>query len=86
MQTKSILAIAAYAAVVFALATPVVQTEHAGKEADSAFAQRSVDTFFLPIGGGGNRNANGGNGNSGNNNNNRGSGSNGNIGNGGSVQ
>ncbi|KAL4256599.1 hypothetical protein AB1N83_011297 [Pleurotus pulmonarius] len=84
MQTKSILAIAAYVAVVFALAIPVVQTEQTGKE--SAFAQRSVDTFFGPIGGSGNRNANGGNGNSGNNNNNRGSGSNGNIGNGGSVQ
>ncbi|KAG9220406.1 hypothetical protein CCMSSC00406_0006671 [Pleurotus cornucopiae] len=85
MQTKSILAIAAYVSVVFALATPVVQTEQKGEQVDSAFAQRSVDTFFRPVPAGGNHNANGGNGNSGNNNNNRGSGSNGNIGNGGSA-
>ncbi|KAF4567275.1 hypothetical protein EYR40_006272 [Pleurotus pulmonarius] len=84
MQTKSILAIAAYAAVVFALATPVVQTDKMGEQADSAFSQRSVDTY--PIAGGGNRNANGGSYNSGNYNTNKGSGSNGNIGNGGSVQ
>ncbi|KAF7427926.1 hypothetical protein PC9H_007143 [Pleurotus ostreatus] len=83
MQTKSILAIAAYVSVVFALATPVIQTEQTGEQAEVAVAQRSVD--FLPISTGGNRNANGGNGNSGNYNTNKGSGSNGNIGNGGSA-
>ncbi|KAF4597914.1 hypothetical protein EYR38_006306 [Pleurotus pulmonarius] len=79
MQTKSILAVAAYVAVAFALATPVIQTEQTGKQADSAFVQR-------PVVAGGNRNANGGSYNSGNYNTNKGSGSNGNIGNGGSVQ
>ncbi|KAL4262353.1 hypothetical protein AB1N83_006658 [Pleurotus pulmonarius] len=86
MQTKSILAVAAYVAVAFALATPVIQTEQTGKQADSAFVQRSVDTLYRPVVAGGNRNANGGSYNSGNYNTNKGSGSNGNIGNGGSVQ
>ncbi|KAJ8695950.1 hypothetical protein PTI98_005856 [Pleurotus ostreatus] len=85
MQTKSILAIAAYVSVVFALATPVIQTEQTGEQAEVAVAQRSVDFFYRPISTGGNRNANGGNGNSGNYNTNKGSGSNGNIGNGGSA-
>ncbi|KAJ8695953.1 hypothetical protein PTI98_005859 [Pleurotus ostreatus] len=85
MQTKSILAIAAYVSVVFALAMPVVETEQTGEQANSAYVQRSVDTLYRPVAAGGNHNANGGSYNSGNYNTNKGSGSNGNIGNGGSA-
>ncbi|KAF9498014.1 hypothetical protein BDN71DRAFT_1444105 [Pleurotus eryngii] len=81
MQTKSILAIAAYISVVFAL----VQTEQTGKQLDSAFIQKSVDISYRPNIGGGDRNANGESNNSGNYNSNKGCGSNGNIGNAGSV-